>query len=132
MSFIADMTQVGEAPPMFAVGWLHPNHKYTCGAVPAEFSKRLKIFARQWPQSTKAFGWGAKAGFHTCEFCNEALGTGEFGVPDRGRRFFAPVMIAHYVERHDYAPPAEFVAAVLASPLPGTKGYTEAVSRFTS
>jgi hypothetical protein len=39
-------------------------------------------------------------------------------------------MVAHYVEAHRYAPPDEFVAAVLSAPLPGTPEYHEAVAAF--
>jgi hypothetical protein len=51
-------------------------------------------------------------------------------VPSGGRIFFAPEMIAHYVERHGYAPPDEFVSAVMACPLPGTEAYATVVGPF--
>jgi hypothetical protein len=49
-------------------------------------------------------------------------------VPSGDRLYFAPEMIAHYIERHEYAPPLDFVEAVLACPLPGTDGYAAAVA----
>ena len=69
-------------------------------------------------------------GFHSCEFCENALGVRNLGVPAGDVLFVAPEMVCHYVEQHGYLPPAEFVAAVLASPLPGTPQYTEAVAGF--
>ena len=36
-------------------------------------------------------------------------------------------MIVHYVESHQYQPPEEFVVAVLASPLPNTAEYRDAI-----
>jgi hypothetical protein len=39
-------------------------------------------------------------------------------------------MLQHYVEAHAYAPPEEFVQALLASPLPGTSEYEMAVAPF--
>jgi hypothetical protein len=74
---------------------------------------------------------GRLGGWHTCEFCGKALGFGSFGVPADGRLFYAPDMIAHYVEEHGYAPPEMFIAAVLECPLPGTAEYVEAVRPFT-
>ena len=51
-------------------------------------------------------------GCHSCDFCGKALGFGSFGVPAGDKLYYAPDMIAHYVEQHDYDPPAEFIAAV--------------------
>jgi hypothetical protein len=45
------------------------------------------------------------------------LGSAEIQVPDNRRRWFiAPNLLLHYVERHNYAPPAEFVQAVVDFP----------------
>jgi hypothetical protein len=41
-------------------------------------------------------------------------------------------MIAHYVTEHGYLPPPEFVAAVMACPLPGTEEYLAAVAPFAN
>lgn len=92
-----------------------------------------------------------------CDLCNEAyvafgdhvwaIGWLRSDIPVKSRRrswpgskrssgsharvvlFVAPGMIAHYVEHHGYAPPAEFVAAVMTSP-PGTAAYGTLVERF--
>ena len=128
MSHIADMTDEGHG--LTAVGWLDPDHPYTTGTVPQEFATRLKEFAHRWGHSIRALGWGAAGGFHTCEFCGKAWCSGTFGVPAGDRVFFVPEMIAHYVEQHGYAPPAEFITAVLACPLPGTPDYVSAVAPF--
>jgi hypothetical protein len=78
----------------------------------------------------EALGWGASGGYHTCEFCGKAWGSGTFRVPAGDRVFFVPEMIAHYVEAHRYVPPAEFTEAVLTCPLPGTPEYEAAVAPF--
>jgi hypothetical protein len=39
-------------------------------------------------------------------------------------------MVAHYVEKHEYLPPPEFIDAVLAAPAPGTEDYRRAVGPF--
>ena len=42
-----------------------------------------------------------------------SLGGTNLFVPDSGRVFVAPSMVAHYIDSHDYQPPLEFQAAVL-------------------
>ena len=127
MSHIPDMNEQGGR---VAVGWLNPDHPFSRGPVPPDFTERLKEFARLWPRSVKSLGWGVAMGVHTCEYCGKAWGSGTFGVPSGDRIFYAPEMIAHYVERHDYAPPEEFASAVMACPLPGTEAYATLVAPF--
>jgi hypothetical protein len=64
------------------------------------------------------------------EFCGQALGIGNFGVPKGELLFVAPEMVVHYVERHAYCPPTEFIQAVLQSPLPDTEEYRLITERF--
>jgi len=113
-----------------AVGWLHPDHAFPRGIAPPDFVAKLKRLAATWGDSVEALGWGIAMGFHTCEFCGGAHASGTFGVPADGRIFYAPEMIAHYVEQHEYLPPPEVIAAVLACPTPGTKAYASAVEPF--
>src|SRR6187402_1172267 len=105
---------------VLAVGWLHPDHPYTQGIVSPGFLARLDAFLERSLESLGTLGWGATGGYHTCEFCEKAWGTGIVGVLGEGKLYCVPKMIAHYVVDHDYAPPAEFVAAVLSGPLPGS------------
>ena len=126
MSFFPDMGReslVAAGDHVRAIGWLHPDHAYTKGTVPAEFVARLKKFAARCADSGEALYFGAFGGYHTCEFCGRAHGIGNFGVPSDNQLFVAPEMIVHYVEQHGYRPPAEFVAAVLEAPLPDTEEY---------
>ena len=113
-----------------SVGWLHPDFEFSKGAVPADFLVRIKEFSEKCGPSIEALGLGAAGGYYPCQFCRNFATTGIFGVPDGERIFFAPKMIAHYIEEHNYAPPAEFIAAVLACPLPGTKDYEIAAAPF--
>jgi len=83
---------------------------------------------------------GLTRGYHSCEFCPPAdrevikkvpfgdryitLGSAEirvFGV--NGAIYAAPTLIHHYVSEHDYAPPEEFVQAVLAGSAPPDPSY---------
>jgi hypothetical protein len=126
MSFFPDMgceSLVAAGNHVRAVGCLHPDHAYTKGEVPAEFLVRLTEFAAQSGDSADTLDFGAFAGFHTCEFCGRSHGIGNFGVPSGDLLFVAPEMIVHYIEQHGYRPPAEFVDAVLRSPLPDTEEY---------
>jgi hypothetical protein len=115
-----------------AVGWLHPGHPYPQEDAAPDFLAKLKDYAARAGASARALHSGAAGGFHTCEFCGRAHGTTNFGVPAGERMYYSPEMIAHYVEQHRYAPPPEFVAALMASPLPGTREYVDAVAPFVA
>ena len=57
-------------------------------------------------------------GYHRCGWCPNPLvdGNGEIRVPGaNGTIYVAPTMIYHYVAVHDYRPPDEFIAAVMAT-----------------
>lgn len=126
MSCFHDMglkSLVAEGEHVRAIGWLHPDQPYTKGVVAPEFLSRLREFANRSGESTEALNFGASGGFHTCEFCGNALGIGNFGVLSDDLLFVAPEMVVHYVEKHEYCPPPESVAAVLQSPLPDTEEY---------
>jgi hypothetical protein len=44
------------------------------------------------------------------------MGNGEIRVPGlSGVVYVAPVLVAHYVEAHNYRPPDEFIQAVLSA-----------------
>jgi hypothetical protein len=131
------MTDLGDR--RVAVGWLHPDHLFPRGAAAPEFAARLAEFARHWGESVDVLDLGASGGFHECEFCNKEwgdrvfgkdLGSGKFGVPVGDRIYYCPEMIAHYVTEHGYLPPPEFVAAVMACPVPGTAEYRAVAGPF--
>src|SRR5687767_4640490 len=107
MSYIPDMEEIEQGST--AVGWLPPEHSVPRGQATPEFLRRITEFARRWIDSVDALGLGIAMGFHTCEFCRDAHASGTFAVPAGDRIFYAPEMIAHYVERHEYAPPQAFV-----------------------
>jgi hypothetical protein len=126
MSFFPDMgprSLMAVGDHVRAIGWLHPGHPYTKGEVPVEFLARLKEFVARSGKSAEALCFGAWGGIHTCEFCGKAHGVANFGVPCDDLLFVAPEMVVHYIEQHGYCPPAEFVAAVLRSPLPDSEEY---------
>jgi hypothetical protein len=133
MSWSQDLdthTMVATGDHVRAVGWLSSDHPFTQGSVPAEFIARLLEFVRRAGESADALYFPAFGGFHTCEFCSEFHDSRNFGVPVGEQLYVAPGMVAHYVERHGYCPPGEFIAAVMAAPLPGTSEYQDAAADF--
>ena len=138
MSHIPDMRMLGGRT---AIGWLHPDHPFPRGNVPPEFVRRLTEIARNWGKSIDALNWGAAGGFHECEFCAKPLNSrrfgndlasGTFGVPAGDRIYYCPEMVPHYITEHEYLPPPEFVAAVMACPMPGTDEYLAAAAPFAN
>jgi hypothetical protein len=98
--------------------------------VPTEFLARLREFVKVSSASADALYFPAFGGHHTCEFCGKEHDSRNFGIPSGDLLFIAPAMVAHYIEQHGYSPPAEFISAVLASPLPDTAEYGALCSRF--
>ena len=137
MSWFPDLAResmVAKGEHVRTVGWLDSNQPYTRGTVPPEFVARLQEFVELANESSDALWFGVFGGVHTCEFCRQHHDSRNFGVPAGELLYVAPAMIGHYVEQHGYAPPAEFIAAVAASPLPSTEEYArlaEAFARLT-
>jgi hypothetical protein len=133
MSYFLDMgtvTLVAAGPHVRAVGWLDSERDFPKGASPAGFTRKLQEFVDDWSQSATWLGFPLFLGGHSCEFCRNASGAGDFGVPSGTLLFVAPTLILHYVEAHEYLPPLEFVRAVLKSPPPRTWRYRWLVNRF--
>lgn len=133
MSWYPDLsteTMVATGEHVRAVGWLSAARSFPMGGVPAEFITRLREFVRLASESAEALSFVGFAGWHDCELCEQERGAGNFGVPAGPVLYIAPAMIAHYVERHGYRPPAAFVTAVMESPLPDTAEYRAATVEF--
>ena len=90
---------------MLNIGWLGEGNFIPTGDVPAEFTSKLEVLCEAPIHLHR--------GFHGCEYCHEALGNGQIRVARHGTWYAAPTMIHHYVDRHLYCPPNEFVEAVL-------------------
>lgn len=117
-------------PHVRSIGWLDKKHRFRKGRTSLEFREKLRKFSEQASNSTFSLGWGVFFGQHTCELCEKFSSGLNFGVPAGELLYVAPGMVSHYVENHRYRPPKEFVEAVLNSPLPGTREYSEATARF--
>jgi len=72
------------------------------------------------------------AGVHFCDLggCRRAGGSGVVIIPSRACVYVAPDLVEHYVEQHQYAPPAELVAAVLACPAQSSEAYIDLLLPF--
>lgn len=125
-------SSLGNGPTTLNVGWLDKGHLYPQAEVPDNFAERLWRFCCKPVLPTR--------GLHECDFCPIAdkyiveqynteerkLGSAQIRVFGQNDIIYAaPDMIYHYVVRHQYCPPAEFIQAVLKGPLPDTPAYKE-------
>lgn len=124
ITYYSDLSPYSYSPcsrEMVNVGWLSREHAYKKGIPPPALLTALVRMANN-PVNVHR-------GMHFCELCPDFqtarfntlrdhifIGSGEIRIADnRGMIFASPVMIVHYVEQHNYLPPAEFCAAVLTS-----------------
>ncbi|MFE2601035.1 hypothetical protein ACFXCZ_31850 [Streptomyces sp. NPDC059396] len=109
--------------PDLNVGWLSRWRPFTRGAVGSEFMEALASQVRV-PRNQMR-------GSHPCYFCSTLrvggvatsdqifevefrLGSAEIHAISRnGEVFSAPNLIYHYIDRHGYRPPREFVQAII-------------------
>jgi hypothetical protein len=119
-------------PPQYNIGWLDAGHPFPCGKVSEEFIDRLWHFCHFQPIAT--------LGIHGCELCNKPydrvtafygddvflLGSAEIrAIGTDGRIYAAPNLIFHYVTKHQYLPPKEFIDAILFGPQPESNEYQQ-------
>ncbi len=100
------------------IGWLDSIHPFNTGDVAPEIL--LGIADRCRNPVNRMRGW------HQCEMCAEypvreaigkdgqllALGDAEIHIAGRNKVYACPTLIYHYVVRHKYQPPEEFLDAV--------------------
>ena len=107
-----------------AVGWLERGMEYPKGPVSEEFFAALvRLCVNPWQPA-------AAAGRHPCSFCQFSggpatvtyrgmtvlMGAANVYVPASDCIFVAPSLIVHYVDAHEYQPPAAFQCAVMECP----------------
>ena len=125
--YLADLGLCGSSrkTKTLSVGWLDMAHEFPKGPVPEGFLDRLIELIKK--------PVGMNMGGHACQFCPAHVfadrtkwpyqaprgANGEIQVQGKeGLSYSAPTMIAHYVEAHGYAPPLEFIEAVMMIKLP--------------
>jgi len=132
---VCDFLPSGDGLGFLAIGWLEPGHQYGRGEVRKDFFLKLcALLQHPWQPPVPC------GGIHRCGFCRFS-GGGElaFGgyrysgssnrllfVPDGSRVFVAPAGVPHYIDAHEYCPPAEFQQAVMNCPEMGSAKYHNA------
>jgi hypothetical protein len=105
------------------VGWLGPRPDFPTGPVPAAL---LPTLWRYVPYKCEMY-----MGVHACDFCGEhghredgmAVGNAQIWIFHASRAYFVPDMIIHYISKHHYRPPDEFIDAVLHGAQARTHAY---------
>ncbi|MEM7010813.1 MAG: hypothetical protein AAF585_04945 [Verrucomicrobiota bacterium] len=119
------------AVPLLAIGWLEAGHNFETGPVEQGVVDKVRKLHEQTWQKFIAFSY---RGLHECDLC--ASGSATRGIDGSHTNTFVPgdncVYMAsggilHYIEKHSYLPPLEFIDAVRDSPLPSTQEYAEAL-----
>ncbi|TMC97397.1 MAG: hypothetical protein E6J05_12115 [Chloroflexi bacterium] len=135
MSWFADLTPYtyhehvgGEPEPnTLNIGWLDTGMEFSTGECDRDFVARLRDLCRDGVNrtrglyrcnlcSTSAFGgiWPPESNRVASPGGDFVVGGAEIRVTGAdGTVYAAPDMIIHYVERHQYKPPEQFVAAVI-------------------
>jgi hypothetical protein len=74
----------------------------------------------------------ASAGFHFCDLgdCNRASGSQFVIIPSTTYLYVAPDLVVHYIEQHQYAPPTEYIDAVLRCPEQSSDAYVDLLVPF--
>jgi hypothetical protein len=115
MAFFEDLTPYTylhpeeEAPGTVNIGWLAPDHPFPTSPTSEEFRSKLGRLCEWRVNQTR--------GRHGCYFCKareHPASSSEMRVAGNGKVYAAPSLVHHYVVAHDYRPPDEFIAAVLA------------------
>jgi hypothetical protein len=110
-------------PDTRAVGWLSPNHPFNCAPASPLF---LRCLSRHLDT---AWYPGVAVGSHICAFCDQRIRrlglppSEALWIPTLEAVYVAPAAVLHYVSEHGYAPPEEFVQAVLDCPPQGSRSY---------
>jgi hypothetical protein len=112
VTYFPDLTPYiygSSARGLLNVGWLDNKHPYTQGPVDARLIEKVKTLATKPVE--------LYMGVHTCELCGKResrshQGNGEIRVSRENITYAAPVLIVHYMEKHCYLPPFEFLKAV--------------------
>ena len=113
------------------IGWLAAGHEFERGEPGDHVLDRLWSFCK--------ISIAQSRGIHECEFCSDEevykaehhgerllLGTSEIRVfSSEGKIYAAPTLIYHYVSVHKYAPPGEFIRALMEGPAPPDQAYLD-------
>lgn len=118
---LSEYTFSGSVIPNLSVGWLSRWRPFATGVVDSEILEILASQVRMPRSQTR--------GIHPCYFCSALrgvkvsvnirdvehnLGSAEIHALSRsGEIYSAPNLIYHYIDRHGYRPPDEFLQAIV-------------------
>lgn len=90
---------------LIKIAWLDNTNVFNVGSCPQSFIDKLKTFKPNI----------ASHGYHDCPFCDEAKSSCRytFQIPGTLKYYDTPDMIIHYIEKHNYLPPQEFIDFIL-------------------
>ncbi|NVB82873.1 MAG: hypothetical protein HOV81_31135 [Kofleriaceae bacterium] len=122
--------QIAVGPAVRAIGWLERGKPFAVGPVDRQFVARLKQHVTDAGKWLPVIAMGP----HFCDLgaCDGNGGTSNVIVPAETCVYVAPELILHYVETHQYEPPHEFIAAVLACPEQSSDAYVAKLLPFAS
>jgi hypothetical protein len=98
------------------IGWLDSNHPFPNGEVDPVIVEKIRELCKAPAHQTR--------GLPKCSMCSEfpirevisgetvTLGSAEIHVPGEGVTYPCPTLIYHYIVKHGYLPPEEFLCAV--------------------
>jgi len=125
---------------LYNIGWLENIHDFPKGNVDAEFVDKLWKFSHYAVASTR--------GFHICDLCKTQIkevpiieykgktlkvGSAEIRIFGKNMiKYAAPNLLFHYVTKHSYLPPAEFIDAVSNSIDPYSEEYQKLLTKYFS
>ncbi len=101
---------------LIPIGYLSIDESFEKGEVSINFLNKLHIL---WNEGLTLMSLG----FHECEFCidegnykNRGRSSSEKELVDRENkvRYKFPKMIFHYIEKHKYLPPLDFIKFVMS------------------
>lgn len=102
------------------IGWIYPKKKFGLGRVPSSnFDCLINIAFGDY--SLKAIVEPARS-LPWCPICEaeveiersgRLLCDSEIWIPGDGRIYSSPITVIHYIEKHNYLPPKEFLNAVV-------------------
>ena len=109
-SYYQDLTpyEYGRKDDSLNIGWIGNEEDFETGEVSDDFIKKLKEIESD-DEHTK----NTHKGFHQCELCGERLGSRVKKINYKGKSYSFPNKMSHYVIKHSYKPPQEFIDAVM-------------------
>ncbi len=90
-----------------SIGWLGDSAT-TTGNVPSDFIHLLEHLYQRHSLSE------LEMGYHDCEICDNYISHGQLWLEIEDTRYIMPMMILHYIQKHQYSPPKEFIDIALA------------------